>query len=88
MSNQGAFRSANATVSAHGAAAVTKSDTAEMPICRSLWIGVGGDIKVTMADGQDVTFVGVPSGSVLPVQVIRVWNTGTGAGVASILALY
>lgn len=88
MSNQGAFRSANATVSAHGAAAVTKSDTAEMPICRSLWIGVGGTIKVTMADGQDVSFVGVPSGSVLPVQVVRVWDTGTDAGVASILALY
>ena len=88
MSNQGAFRSANATVSAHGAASVTKSDTAEMPICRSLWIGVGGTIKVTMADGQDVSFVGVPSGTILPIQVLRVWNTGTDSAVASILALY
>ena len=38
----GAFRTANATVSAHGAASVTLSDSAIIPITRSLFIGVAG----------------------------------------------
>lgn len=51
-----------------------------------LYVGVGGDIKVRTAGGDDVTFTDVPSGSFMPVQVIRVFTTGTSA--SAILALW
>lgn len=81
-----AFRTANATVAAHGAASVTPSDSAEMPITRSLYIGTGGDLTVTMADGQNVTFTNTNGGLILPIQVIKVYSTGTTA--TGIVALY
>ncbi len=51
-----------------------------------LYVGVGGDLKVRTAGGDDVTFTDVPSGSFMPVQVIRVFTTGTTA--SAILALW
>lgn len=51
-----------------------------------LYIGTGGDVKVTTISGDDVTFKNLPNGSVLAVQVKKVFNTGTDA--ADILALY
>ena len=32
-----------------------------------LYVGVGGDVRVLTAGGDDVTFAGVPSGSFMPV---------------------
>lgn len=83
--SRGAHLSANATVTAHGAEVVTLSDTVEIPVTRALYVGVGGDIAVTMADGQVVTFVGVPTGVVLPIQVSKVMAATVAT---SILALY
>ena len=83
----GAYRSADATVSARGAVAVTLSDTTVINNTRALYIGVGGTLKVSMVDGQDAVFVGVQAGTILPIQVTKVWTTGS-VGVASILALY
>lgn len=71
-----AFRDANATVSAHGAVAVTASDVTVFPVTRALYVGVTGAIAVRMADGQTVTFANVPVG-VFPVQVDMVLSTGT-----------
>jgi len=85
MASRGTHLSANATVGAHGAEVVTLSDTVEIPVTRALYVGVGGDIKVTMADGQVVTFVGVPTGVVLPIQVSKVMLT---TAATDILALY
>lgn len=82
----GVFRHANNTVAAHGAAAVTLNDSTVLPISRSLYVGTGGNIKVTMADGQVVTFLNVVSGSILPIQTQVIWSTGTTA--SNILALY
>lgn len=82
----GAFRTANATVAAHGAASVTPSDSAEMPITRSLFIGTNGNIKVTMADGQEITFINLTAGTIFPIQVVKVWATDT--TVTTIIALY
>jgi len=82
----GAFRTANATVAAHGAASVTPSDSVEIPITRSLYIGTSGNLKVTMADGQEITFLNLVAGTIFPVQVIKVWSTST--TVTSIVALY
>ena len=82
----GAFRTANATVAAHGAASVTLSDSATIPNTRSLYIGVSGDVKVTMADGQTVTFKNTNSGVDLPVQRKKKKKNGTTA--TDIIALY
>lgn len=53
----------------------------------NLYVGTGGDVKVTMAgNGQVVTFKNVPDGCFMPIFVKRVWSTGTTA--TDILALY
>ena len=74
------------------ALSVTPSDTAEIispagPINNGcvLYIGVSGDLKVTTAGGDDVTFKNVPVGF-FPVQVLKVWSTGTAA--SEIIALW
>ena len=80
-----ASRSANATVAAHGAVAVTPTDLFIIPTTRSLYIGTGGNLAVRMADGQSVTFTNVPAG-IFPIQVDIVSLTGTTA--SNIVALY
>lgn len=62
----------------------TVSVSGETRKSRALYIGTGGAIKVTTANGNDRT-VTVPAG-ILPVQVVRVWSTGTSA--SNISALY
>lgn len=85
----GAYRTANATVSAHNAVSVTASDATVIPVTRSLYIGTSGDITVRMADANTpttyVTFVGVPAGT-FPIQVDMIRATGTTA--SNIVAMY
>jgi hypothetical protein len=69
-----------------GAATFSNSDTVNLPTPSVIYVGSGGNVKVTTAQGDDVTFVGVLSGSVVPVQVIRVWSTGTSA--TNLLRIY
>lgn len=81
---------------AYRAAAVTPSDTADIPSVSSqdgkgnngcvLYIGGDGDIKVTTAGGDTVIFAGLTAGSFVPVQVLRVWATDTNA--TDIVALW
>lgn len=68
------------------AAAVTPSDSANLSTPSVIYVGVYGDVKVTTAQGDTVTFVGLPAGTVIPVQVLRVWATGTSA--SSLVAIY
>lgn len=76
----GVYRSANATVAAHSAAAVTPSDATILPVTRAIYVGGAGNLAVTMAeDGNAVTFVGVLAGMVYPLQVTQVLATGTTA---------
>lgn len=86
MAIDDAHRIADATVAAIGATAVTKSDSADIFHTRGLYIGSVGDVKVTMVNGDVVTFYGAQTGSILPIQVTRVWSTGTTA--LNIVALY
>lgn len=51
-----------------------------------LYIGTGGNLTVTMIGGQVVTFINVVDGTFMPIQVRKVWATGTDA--ADILSLY
>jgi hypothetical protein len=81
------------------AAAVTPSDTANIPnvalqsgdpvesssAC-SLFVGTGGTLVVRTAGGDDVTLLNIADGTFLPIQVVRVFATGTTA--AGILALW
>ena len=62
-----------------GAYSVTASDTINLPYVSVIYIGGAGSVKVTTAQGDEVTFVGLQTGSVLPVQALRVWSTGTTA---------
>lgn len=79
---------------AMAAAAVTPSDTVNIPDHDSsgsnrgcaLYVGTGGNLAVRTAAGDDVTLVNVADGSFLPIQVVRVFATGTTA--ADILALW
>lgn len=83
-----AYLSADATVSAHRASAITTSDsTVFVQPTRALYVGAAGNITVDMADGGTaLTFVAVQGGTILPIQVTRIYATGTTA--TSIVALY
>ena len=61
------------------ASAVTPNDSTNLSQPSVIYVGGGGNVKVTTAQGTAVTFTGVLGGTVLPVQVIRVWSTGTTA---------
>lgn len=61
------------------ASAVTLSDTVDLPLpSRGLWIGVTGDVKVSLVGSGVVTFKSVPVGWLF-VEAKRVWATGTTA---------
>ena len=51
-----------------------------------LYVGTGGNLRVLTAGGDDVVFIGVGDGTFLPVNVVRVFSTNTGA--SNILALF
>jgi len=71
---------------ASGAVAVTPNDGTSIPATRGLWVGGAGNIQVIMEDGSQVTYTGVPAGTLLHISVTRVFATSTTA--TSMLALY
>jgi hypothetical protein len=85
-SSVGRYQTADATISAYNATAVTKSDATVLPVTRGLYIGVTGDVAVRMWGGGSVTFKNAVQGTILPLQVDQVLSTGTTA--TNILALY
>lgn len=60
-------------------------DLAKIP-SKGVYVGVSGDLKVTLSSGAVVTFIGLASGAIHPIAAKRIWATGTTA--ASILAVY
>ena len=62
-----------------GATTFTNSDTKYLPTPSVIYVGGTGNVKVTTAQGDDTIFLGLQPGQVIPVQVIRVWATGTTA---------
>lgn len=79
------------TAPATKAAAVTPHDTTIVD-CRALYVGTGGTVAVHMLGnaaspgGTSVSFVNVPSGTLLPISCHRVLSTSTTA--TNIVALY
>lgn len=61
------------------AAAVTTSDVNNFTTASIVFVGSGGTVRVLTAQGSDVTFVGLLAGSILPVQVLRVFASTTTA---------
>lgn len=59
--------------------AITPSDTASLGNFSVIYVGSSGNVRVLTAQGDDVTFVGLSAGTVIPVQVIRVFATNTTA---------
>lgn len=70
-----------------GAYALAPSDQQDigMGLCRSLYIGVAGDVTLDTETAQGILFKAVPVG-VLPIRTRRVRATGTTA--LNIVALY
>lgn len=83
----GPYRTAHATVSAHGARAITPHDTNVLTggICRAIYVGVTGHLNVKLPDGQTVLFKNVPVG-IFPIQAEIVLSTSTTA--TELIALY
>lgn len=72
---------------ARGGAQITPDDGASLPqVTRAVYIGQGGDVSVTLADGDTIVLEGVPAGSLLPIRASAVQATGTSAG--GIVALW
>ena len=61
------------------AAAVTPSNTVNFSEPSVIFAGSGGIIRVLTAQGSDVTFNSVQAGTILPVQVLRVFSSTTNA---------
>jgi hypothetical protein len=73
---------------AHGGFAVTPHDTTLFDatrVVRALYVGVGGTVVALTSADQVLTFLNVPSGSILPVRCKRVNSTSTTA--TNIIAL-
>jgi len=67
-------------LNARRCAAVTPDDINPLSFdAFALFIGVGGDVKITNPFGDTVTFLNLPSGSVLNVHARIVFANGTDA---------
>lgn len=72
---------------------IVPSDTVNIPDVSGgtnngcvLYVGTAGNLRVLTVGGDDVTFIGINTGAFIPVQVLRVFATGTTAG--NIIALW
>lgn len=84
---------ANQKLQASRAAVVVPNNDSDIPSVSGginngcvLYVGQAGNVRVLTAGGDDVTFVGLNTGSFVPIQVVRVFATGTNA--EEILALW
>lgn len=70
------------------AVAVTPNDSADLASkpTKGVYVGVSGDIKITLQGGSTASFVGLAAGVIHPIAAMRIWATGTTA--TSILAVY
>lgn len=55
-------------------------------IARAIFIGTGGNLSLVTLEGNEITFVNIQDGFVLPCQTRKILNSGTTA--ANIIALF
>ena len=48
-------------------------------VTRALYVGGGGDIRITTRAGTQITLTNVPAGALLPLRICRIWQTDTTA---------
>lgn len=72
------------TQPARDAFAVTPNDSTVIS-ARSLYIGGAGDVRVQTLAGTTITFIGVPAGSILPVQVTKVLVATTATNIIGLV---
>lgn len=63
-----------------------KSDTVNLQNPCIVYVGGAGIVKATTANGDVVTFSGLVAGTIIPVQIIRVWSSVTTA--TSLIGIY
>jgi hypothetical protein len=69
------------------AVSIVPSDSSNLvEVPRAIYIGGNGNLRVTMLDGNIVTFPNVVAGTVIPIRVQKVWSTSTTA--TGIIGLY
>lgn len=60
--------------------AITTSDSTDLVAeTRAIYVGSAGDLVAVLASGDELTFVGLAGGTVLPIRARRVKATGTSA---------
>lgn len=60
--------------------AIVANDAADLSAeTRAIYVGVAGDLAVVLSAGDEVSFVGLAGGTILPIRVRRVKATGTTA---------
>lgn len=60
--------------------AITPSDGTDLTVAtRAIYVGTGGNLRVIMISGEDVTLTNVVAGMIYPLRVRRVMATGTTA---------
>lgn len=65
---------------AGGGFAITPSDSVDLvQVCRGVYVGTAGDLKVTMPWGGTLTFKNLAAGMIHPIAAKRVFATGTAA---------
>ena len=80
-------RAAAATDPLRRALAVTPAGTTSLPFeSRAVMVGVGGDLAVTLANGDSVTLPSLREGVVYPFALIALEETGTTAQSILVLA--
>ncbi|QQR40383.1 spike base protein, RCAP_Rcc01079 family [Devosia rhizoryzae] len=71
---------------AAGAFPVVPDDANQLPtICRALYVGTGGHLRVEMKWGGEISFHNVPDGALLPIRAVKVLTASTAS---SIVGLY
>lgn len=86
---QGAYHSANNVVAARKGVSITPNDSTNYVTTRAVYVGTSGNLTVDMVEDYggtfQVTFTNVAAG-IFPIQVTRVYATGTTA--SNIVLLY
>lgn len=60
------------------AEAIVPDDTADLgAVTRALYVGQGGDLRVTMVSGQTLVLANMQGGAIYPLRIRRVHATGT-----------
>jgi len=65
---------------ANGGFSITPTDSDNCTrVTRAVYVGGAGDLKITFANNETVTFVGLVAGQTYPFRVKKVFSTGTSA---------